>query len=365
MHIYLYNEEGELARRKWLWGTLGTLVVLGTAWTAMAAHSGLFTPHDDRWAVAPGEFTNDGFSNQKRIVRLPSGPVAYVEMGQGPPLILLHGCPFSAYEWNEIIPELAKHYRVIAPDLLGLGDTPVRLNQDYRLPTDVAMVRELMDALEIPSASFIAHDHGGATLQLMMMSDPQRIDRAIMTNVEAYDQWPSKPELPYLRAIVNPFTSPIMYEALQFSAVQRRVFSIAVEDDAMLTPQIAAGYALPHVATPERWQRLRRFFTWQMDETHNNITMTALPAMRRFNKPILLIWGERDENFGPQLARRLTRDIPGILGIHFMKNSQHMPMQEENEAYAAAALAFLNDGAVSAEAATEASNARSTLSLDQ
>ncbi len=345
--------------RKWLVGGLGSLMALGIAWTAMAARSGLFIPHDDRWAVTPGSVTNDGFAHQKKILKLPSATIAYIETGQGPPLILLHGCPFSAYEWNEIIPELAQHYRVIAPDLLGLGDTPVRLNQDYRLPTDVAMVRELMDALKIPSASFIAHDHGGATLQLMMKSDPQRIDKAIMTNVEAYDQWPSKPEIPYLRAIVNPITSPIMFEALQYSSVQRKVFSIAVEDDAMLTPEVAAGYALPHVATPERWQRLRRFFTWQMDEKHNDITMTALPAMRKFSKPILLIWGERDENFGPELARRLTRDIPGIQGISFMKKSQHMPMQEEDEAYAAAALAFLNDGTVSAEAAAEAAKARS------
>ena len=265
---------------------------------------------------------------------------------------------FSAFEWREIIPSLAKHFRVIAPDLLGLGDTPVRLDQDYRLPTDVTMVRELMDALNLPSASFIAHDHGGATLQLMMTSDPHRIDRAVMTNVEAYDQWPSKPELPYLRAIVNPVLSPIMYQALQFSAVQRKVFSIAVKDKAVLTPEIAAGYALPHVATPERWQRLRRFFTWQMDEQHNKITMTALPAMRAFVKPILLVWGEQDDNFGPELARRLTHDIPGVQGISFMKNSKHMPMLEEAAAYAAATLAFLKDGIVSPDAVSEAAKAR-------
>lgn len=332
--------------------------LLGAIWLVMAAHSGGFIPHDDRWAVMPGSVTQDGFAYQKKTIDLPSATAAYVDIGEGPPLILLHGCPFSAYEWNEIIPDLAKHFRVIAPDLLGLGDTPVRLDQDYRLPTDVAMVRELMDALEIPSASFIAHDHGGATLQLMMKSDPQRIEKAIMTNVESYDQWPSKPELPYLRAIVNPLTSPIMFEALQFSAIQQKVFSIAFEDDSLLTPEIAAGYALPHVATAERWQRLRRFFAWQLDEQHNDITMTALPAMRVFNQPILLIWGERDENFGPELARRLTRDIPGIQGISFMKNSQHMPMQEENEAYAATALAFLKDGVVSADAAAEAAKAR-------
>ncbi|MGD9967550.1 MAG: alpha/beta fold hydrolase [Hyphomonadaceae bacterium] len=326
------------------------LSILAVTWTFLAWRSGLFIPHDDRWAVAPGEFTEDGFSHQKQLITLGETQVAYIELGAGPPLILLHGCPFSAYEWNEIIPVLAQHYRVIVPDLYGLGDTPVRLDQDYRLPQDVEMVRRLMDALEIQSADFIGHDHGGATVQLLMQAEPERIRSAILTNVEAYDQWPSEPELPYLRMIVNPITSPLIYQALHFEPVRREIFSIAVEDRAVLTDDVLRAYALPHIATPERWQRLRRFFRWQMDETHNNITMTALPGMRAFERPVLLLWGERDENFGPHLAERLSRDIPGVQGIHYLRNSQHMPMQEENEEYARAALAFLQEGAVSAEA---------------
>jgi pimeloyl-ACP methyl ester carboxylesterase len=228
---------------------ISLVIVLGLAWTWLAWSAGTFIPHDDRWAVAPGETTKDGFSHQKRILALPSSQIAYIDVGSGPPLILLHGCPFSAFEWNEIIPVLSKHYRVIAPDLLGLGDTPVRLNEDYRLPRDVTMVRELMDALQIPSAPFIAHDHGAATLQLLMLSDPTRIEKAVISNAEAYDEWPSKPELPYLKAIVHPVTSPLMFHALRVGWIQQDVFSIAVEDPKMLTPEIAAAYANPHVAT--------------------------------------------------------------------------------------------------------------------
>lgn len=345
-------------RRVWVWVGL-VFVALAAGWTFLAWRAGQFIPHDGRWAVAPGAFTDDGFSQQKQLITLGETQVAYLDIGEGPPLILLHGCPFSAYEWNEIVPVLAQHYRVIAPDLYGLGDTPVRLDQDYRLPQDVELVRRLMDALDIASADFIGHDHGGAIVQLLMQADPDRIQRAILTNVEAYDQWPSAPELPYLRMIVNPVTSPLVYQALQFERVQREVFSIAVEDEAVLTPEVLRAYARPHVAAPERWQRLRRFFRWQMDETHNDITMTALPGMRAFERPVLLLWGERDENFGPDLARRLANDIPGVRGIHYLHNSQHMPMQEEDEEYARAALAFLQDGAVSSEAQAALSEARS------
>jgi pimeloyl-ACP methyl ester carboxylesterase len=212
-----------MKKKKWLgWGV--GVIFITVAWLVMAFRSGLLIPYDGRWASEPGSVRLDGFSHQKKLISLPSAPVAYIDIGEGPPLILLHGCPFSVYEWKNIILELAKHYRVIAPDLFGLGDTPVKLNQDYRLPTDVTMVNELMDALNIRSAAFIAHDHGGATLQLMMKAHAERIDKAIMTNIEAYDEWPSKPELPYLRAIVNLVTSPFMFEALQYSFIQRKIF---------------------------------------------------------------------------------------------------------------------------------------------
>jgi len=338
--------------------TVYTVIFITLIWLVLAFRSGTFIPHDSRMAVKPNELTLDGFSHQKKIIELESTSVAYLDIGEGPPLILLHGCPFSVYEWIEIIPALSKHYRIIAPDLLGLGDTPVRLDQDYRLPTDALMVKELMEKLEIPSASFIAHDHGGATLQLLMKEDSHLIDQAIMSNVEAYDQWPSKPELPYLKAIVNPITSPLMYAAMQFEFIQRDVFSIAVEDVNTLTAEITKGFSLPHSATAERWQRLRRFFTWQLDEQHNAVTNTAVEAMKKFEKPMLLIWGELDENFGPDLARRLAKDIPGVKGISFMKNSQHMPMLEEDEAYVSTALDFLLHGKVTNEAVKELEKAR-------
>ena len=258
-----------------------------------------------------------------------------------------------------MIPKLAKHYRVLTPDLRGLGDTPVRQNDDYRLRTDVVMVRQWLDALNIPTADFIAHDHGGAVAQLLMRDDPTRIQKLVLSNVEAYDQWTSAPKVPILKAIVDPLTSPIMYHALKFEWVQRQAFSIAVFYEKTLTPEILRGYALPHVATAERWQRLRRFFTWQLNRTHSQTTtVQAVPAMRAFQTPTLLLWGEKDDNFGPQLARRLARDIPGAQGIHYLHRSEYMPFEEEPVEYAQTVLGFLGSGAVTEHAALELAAAR-------
>ena len=229
---------------------------------------------------------------------------------------------------------------MIVPDLRGLGDTPVSLDEDYRLPTDVVLVNELMDHLGVPSAAFVTHDHGGAVLQLLLASNPQRVERAIISNAEAYDFWPSKPEVPYLQLIVNPVTSPLMYAALHVEAVARRVFSIAVWNKDTLTPGVVNGWTLPHVANGVRWQRLRRFFAWQLDEEHQRVTMDAAPALKQFHQPVLLLWGARDKNFGRDVADRLAGDLSHSSTV-WLDESGHMPMQEQPQVYATQVLAFL------------------------
>ncbi len=329
--------------------------VLALGWLILAYLSGTFIPDDSRYAVAPGDFTPDAMAPYKKLIDLGGYKVAYIDMGQGEPVILLHGCPFSIYEWHEVALLLAKHFRVIAPDLIGLGDTPVRLNDDYRLPRDVKMVTALMDRLGIRSARFIGHDHGGAIVQLLMQHDSARVDMAILANVEAYDQWPSKPETEDLHLITNPITSPLIYLALHSRWVQRDLYSIAVVNPATLTDDTLNAFATEHLATALRWQRLRRFLGWQMNPAHDHLTMEAVPAMRQFQKPVLIVWGEKDTNFGPAIGRRLARDIPGTKGIYWLNQSAHLPMLEQADIYSAIATKFFAGGTVdsSAQAALE------------
>ncbi len=290
----------------------------------------------------PDEEAMEAFSRRKRYLPVGRWKVAYIDEGSGPPVFLLHGCPFHAYQWRDVIPILVRTHRVIAPDLLGLGDTQVRLDDDYRLPQDLVLVKGLMDALGIADADFVGADHGAATLQLLMADAPHRIRRAVITNAEAYDQWPSKPETKFLKMVVHPLTSPLFRFLMQHSAwVRREVFSVAVHRREAFTNEVLLAYTRAHTASEARWQRLRRFLRWQLDPDHNRLTMDVVPALRRFERPTLLLWGRQDTNFGPAIAERLARDIPGTVGIEYLEHSAHMPFQEEPAAYNAALLRFL------------------------
>jgi pimeloyl-ACP methyl ester carboxylesterase len=294
------------------------------------------------FALEPNEPALDEFSRQKKYVAVKPWRVAYIDEGSGPPVVLLHGCPFHAFQWRDLIPRLKNERRVLAPDLLGLGDTQVKLTDDYRLPNDVKMIVGFLDVLGIDQADFVAADHGAATLQLLMRDHPDRIRRAVITNAEAYDQWPSEPERPYLRLIVSPWTGPLFRLALGSTWVQHEVFSIAVHRKEAFTDEVLNAYTRALIATPERWARLQRFFTWQLDREHNKVTMEAVEGLRRFDRPTLILWGKQDTNFGPAIAERMANDIPGVVGVTYLEESAHMPFQEEPDRYADAVRGFLD-----------------------
>jgi pimeloyl-ACP methyl ester carboxylesterase len=316
--------------------------IAATAWLIAARRSGTVPPPRDpaRVRVDPGDRPRDSFSARKQVIAARDRRVAYIDEGSGEPLVLLHGCPFHAYEWRDVIPTLAQDYRVIAPDLLGLGDTPVTLADDYGLRCDAEMVCDLLDALGIDSAHFVGHDHGGATCLLLMGQAPERMRSVVLTNVEAYDDWPSTEETPFLHLIMRAATTPMLWGLVHSLYFRRRAFSIAAHRREVLTDEVLDAIVQPLMATPARWQRLRRFFAGQLDPDNQAETVRAVEGMRHFTAPTLILWGRQDGNFGEPIARKLVDDIPGAERIEWLEESGHLPMLEEPAAYAVAVADF-------------------------
>ena len=323
---------------------LGTLVfLLAVFWLYGAFRAGLFAGEKH---VAVSEAFPDGvepFSQRKRFVEIGNAKVAYIDEGQGPAILLLHGCPFQSYEWKDVIPLLSKEHHVIAPDLLGLGDTVVFQDADYRLPEQVRMIVGLLDHLKINEVNVVGHDHGGAIVQLLMKQHPERLASAVLTNVEAYDQWPSEAERMDVLLAVHPVTTPLFRLALAMKPVQRWIYRIAVVDRKTLNDEVLFAFVRQHISSARRWARLRRFLRWQLDRDHNQETVRAVDALRAFSKPTLLLWGAEDRNFGLDIARRLEEDIPGVVRLEVVEGSAHLPMLEQPGSYGTALLRFLGD----------------------
>jgi pimeloyl-ACP methyl ester carboxylesterase len=109
--------------------------------------------------------------------------VHVVTAGQGPAVLLLHGWPHTWFLWRKIIPVLAQRYRVIAPDLRGLGHT-TRSSGGYDLHTLANDADALLDALAVPDAAVVGIDLGAPIAWMLAMLHPGRVRKlAVMESL--------------------------------------------------------------------------------------------------------------------------------------------------------------------------------------
>jgi len=119
---------------------------------------------------------------EHRFVTVGDVKIHYAEAGKGDALVLLHGFPQNWYMWRRQIPSLAKHFRVICPDMRGFGwsDAPRDGYEKEQLATDVVV---LLDAIGIDRFKLMGHDWGGWLGFLIAMRHSQRVTRLLVLNV--------------------------------------------------------------------------------------------------------------------------------------------------------------------------------------
>jgi pimeloyl-ACP methyl ester carboxylesterase len=105
--------------------------------------------------------------------------LAYYDEGQGEAILLVHGMAGSSATWREILPRLAKRYRVIAPDLLGHGQS-AKPRTDYSLGAFAVGLRDLLDELEVESATVVGHSLGGGIAMQFLYQHPDYCRRLIL-----------------------------------------------------------------------------------------------------------------------------------------------------------------------------------------
>ena len=106
----------------------------------------------------------------------------YVTAGKGPPIVLIHGWPQSWYEWRRVIPGLAEHYTVIAPDLRGLGDSG-RPVSGYDKRTLAGDVRTLLGKLRYKNIGVVGHDWGGSVAYFLAYDYPDLVRRMMILDM--------------------------------------------------------------------------------------------------------------------------------------------------------------------------------------
>ena len=182
--------------------------------------------------------------------------IAYREMGDGDPIVLLHGNPTSSYLWRDVMPALAPLGRVIAPDLIGLGDSdklPVSDGDDrYSFTTSYRYLDGLFQALDITEkVTLVIHDWGSALGFHWAQKHPDAVRgiaymEAVVMPLPTWDDWPEK-----ARGIFQGFRSPKGEDLI----LNRNLFIEAVLPSSIMRPlteEEMATYRAPFADAPDR-----------------------------------------------------------------------------------------------------------------
>jgi len=182
--------------------------------------------------------------------------IAYREMGAGDPIVLLHGNPTSSYLWRDVMPALAPLGRVIAPDLIGHGDSdklPASDGDDrYSFATSYRYLDGLLKALGITEkVTLVIHDWGSALGFHWAQKHPDAVRgiaymEAVVMPLPTWDDWPEK-----ARGIFQGFRSPKGEDLI----LNRNLFIEAVLPSSIMRPltdEEMATYRAPFADAPDR-----------------------------------------------------------------------------------------------------------------
>jgi pimeloyl-ACP methyl ester carboxylesterase len=251
---------------------------------------------------------------ETRAITTPHGEFAYVDVGEGVPVLFVHGLFVSAYMWHQVIAELRDDRRCVAYNLPHHGGSRVPDDHDLSVEANAELLEHFCETLAIEQMDLVGNDTGGAFAQALAVRRPDLVRSLTLTNCEARDVLPSQNEL---AQAVNSLAeqgqlAPVLKAGYDDrDAARRGPFAALYQWPERFSDDDLRGIMEPHQASVEAARRLERF-VGSLDAAQ----LVALePQLRELDVPTLCVWGTGDDIFPLELAYWLKDTIPGCQGV--------------------------------------------------
>jgi haloalkane dehalogenase len=254
----------------------------------------------------------------------------YVDEGEGDPVLLLHGEPTWSYLWRKIIPPLAQRSRVVAPDLLGFGrsDKPTETGW-YSYDRHVESIEQLVDALGLERLTLVVHDWGGPIGLRFAVEHESIVDRIVILDTGIVGGRPPSERWLRFRDVVRQVGGELdIGRLVEAGTAQGLSDDVRAAYDAPFpTPQSKAGaLAFPELVPTEP----AHASTDSMNRVRD--------ALARWQKPVLVVWGNEDTVLLPRVAELFVELIPGAQKPAMLIDGASHFLQEDRPAEVTAAI---------------------------
>ncbi|MCZ4602448.1 alpha/beta hydrolase [Streptomyces sp. Lzd4kr] len=268
--------------------------------------------------------------------------VFYREAGdpQAPVVVLLHGFPTSSHMFRNLIPELADNYRVIAPDMIGFGQSamPTVDKFDYTFDNLTDITAGLLEQLGVERFAVYVQDYGAPIAWRLATRSPERITAIITQNGNAYTDGFVKDFWDGLFAYTEnptPETEAPVRGALTLE-VTRWQYLNGVADESLVSPD---NWTIDQALLDRPGNNAIQLALFRNYPTNVALYPELQQYFRHSQVPVLAVWGARDEIFGPDGARAFQRDLPNA-EVHLIE-SGHFALESHLEEIAGYIREFL------------------------
>lgn len=264
---------------------------------------------------------------------------AYVVAGSGPALLLLHGVGCDHRTWLPVLPRLAEHFTVIAPDLLGHGRS-AKPRADYSLGGYANGMRDLLGILGIERVTVVGHSFGGGVAMQFGYQYPERTDRIILVSSGGLGPDVS----PLLRALSMPGAGLALAAAASPPAhlAARVVLGSAAR---LRLPYTADVPGVLYVLASVNESGARSAFLHVLRSTvdwRGQVVSMLDRAYLAAGMPMLVVWGDRDTVVPVRHAENARRALPRAR-VEVLPGVGHFPHEEQPEVFTDLLLDFVRN----------------------
>jgi len=251
--------------------------------------------------------------------------VIYRIAGSGPPVVLIHGMLNSSSHWQSVAMELARDHTVVAPDLIGHGDSAAPRG-DYSLGAHAASIRDLLTAIGVERATIVGHSLGGGVAMQFFYQFPERVERLVLVSSGGLGREVS----PMLRTAALPGVS-----ALLSLTIQPRVLAALAGTGRRLRERALAGgvylQAIARALRPLENADARQAFLTTLRsviDVHGQRVSATDRLYLLESMPTMIVWGERDNTIPLIHGRRAHEAIPHSF-FRTLPDAAHFPHLED------------------------------------
>jgi pimeloyl-ACP methyl ester carboxylesterase len=280
------------------------------------------TPADgpDPYGNPDPEWLEIDWREHLRQIDVVGAKVNYVEMGEGPPLLFVHGLGGSWQNWLENIPHFARTHRVVALDLPGFGSSPMP-PWEISIPAYGRFLRDFCERLGIDRCSLVGNSMGGFIASEVAITEPERVDDLTLVSAAGITWARARREPAEMLARMGRAAAPLVMRfevsAIKRAKFRRRLFGGVFHDPNALRRELLWENIVPALESPGSFDAMRTLVGYDIRD-----------RLEEIGVPTLIVWGRNDHVVPVPAAFSYEKRIGDNAELIVFDECGHVPQLE-------------------------------------